>query len=196
MSKQGSMSELQKCGVDPFAEHKRVKQKVKFPLNPAFFKTSVQDRKILQSMNAYVRTLKVPLNKNQNVEYMTERTMQQFEHYSSEIERIIKGHRDQEFQDSLVQFITNLSFSEMTEGEKELVFSSTLGTSLEGRYVRDILQDYLEHQLAEQSKQKRLLKRDDTLDRLERQRAVAATADAANNKDEVEDADAKQTLYD
>jgi len=68
MSKQSSMVELQKHGVDPFREHKRVKKIVKFPLNPAFFMTSVQDRQILQSMNAYVRTLKVPLNKNQNVE--------------------------------------------------------------------------------------------------------------------------------
>jgi len=71
-----------------------VKKSIFFPLNPAFFKTSVQDRLILQSMNAYCRTLKVPLNKKQNLEYMTERAKQQYEHYHAEIEKIIKGHRD------------------------------------------------------------------------------------------------------
>ena len=42
-----SLMELQKGGIDPFKEHKKVKSSVKFPLNPAFFKTSVQDRQLL-----------------------------------------------------------------------------------------------------------------------------------------------------
>ena len=63
----------QKDGIDPFIEHKRVKKSIKFPMNPAFFKTSLQDRKVLQSLNSYCRSLKVPLNARQNVEYVTER---------------------------------------------------------------------------------------------------------------------------
>jgi len=90
-------------------------------------------------MNAYCRTLKVPLNKKQNVEYMTERSKQQYEHYKSEIERIIQGHRDQEFEDGLVAFVTSISLSDMTEAEKELVFSKTMTNTLEGRYIRDII---------------------------------------------------------
>ena len=70
---------------------------MRFPLNPAFFKTSLQDRQILQSMNAYCRTLKLPLNKKQKVEYLSERAQLQYEHFSQQLERILKGHRDQEF---------------------------------------------------------------------------------------------------
>ena len=66
--------QLQRAGIDPIEEHKRVKQNVRFPLNPAFFNTSLKDRQMLQSMNEYCRTLKVPLNKKQNFEYVTERT--------------------------------------------------------------------------------------------------------------------------
>ena len=42
-----SLVDMQKIGVDPFKEHKRVKKNIKFPMNPAFFKTSMQDRKTL-----------------------------------------------------------------------------------------------------------------------------------------------------
>ena len=73
LSQESSLVNLQQRGIDPFTEHKRVKQSVRFPLNPAFFKTSLQDRQILQSMNAYCRTLKLPLNKKQKVEYLSER---------------------------------------------------------------------------------------------------------------------------
>jgi len=52
----------------------------------------------------------------------------------------------------------------MTEAEKELVFSSTLQNTLEGRYVRDILEDYLEYQLVQQSKVNKLLVRQSTLE--------------------------------
>lgn len=69
-----SLVQLQRAGIDPVEEHKRVKQNVRFPLNPAFFNTSLKDRQMLQSMNEYCRTLKVPLNKKQNFEYVTERT--------------------------------------------------------------------------------------------------------------------------
>ena len=144
MSVASSMVNLQRNGLDPFNEHKRVKRSVRFPLNPAFFKTSLQDRQILQSMNAYCRTLKVPLNKKQNVEYMTERANQQYDHFKVEIERIIKGHRDQEFEDGLVAFITSVNLADMTEAEKELVFSKTMSGTLEGRLIRDIIKDYLD----------------------------------------------------
>ena len=101
-SHQSSMVDLQQKGIDPVKEHDRVQSKLKFPLNPAFFKTSLQDRQTLQSMNAYCRTIKLPLNKQQNLEYMSQRAKQSFEHYTQELDRIVKGHRDQDFEDSLV----------------------------------------------------------------------------------------------
>ena len=94
-------------------------------------------------MNAYCRTLKVPLNKKQNVEYMTERAKQQYEHFQAEIEKIIKGHRDQDFQDGLIAFITGIQLVDLTEAEKELIFSKTLTNTLEGRIVKDIIQEFL-----------------------------------------------------
>ena len=75
---------------------------MRFPLNPAFFNTSLKDRQTLQSMNEYCRTLKVPLNKKQNFEYVTERTKSQYEHFTKEIDRILHGYREVEFQDSIV----------------------------------------------------------------------------------------------
>ena len=54
------------------------------------------------------------------------------------------GHRDQEFEDGLVAFITNLSFSDMTEAEKELIFSKTMTSTVEGKFIRDIIKDYLD----------------------------------------------------
>ena len=56
----------------------------------------------------------------------------------------MQGHRDQEFEDGLVAFITNLSFAHMTEAEKELIFSKTMTDTLEGKYIRDIIQDYFQ----------------------------------------------------
>lgn len=34
----------------------------------------------------------------------------------------------------------------MTEAEKELVFSKTMTNTLEGKYIRDIIQDYFDSQ--------------------------------------------------
>ncbi len=39
--------------------------------------------------------------------------------------------------------MTNLSLSEMTEAEKELVFSKTMTSTIEGKYIRDIVDEYL-----------------------------------------------------
>jgi len=85
----------------------------------------------------------VPLNKQQNVEYMTERSKQQFLHFNQEIERIIAGHRDQEFDDGIVEFIANIGLSDMTEAEKELVFSEKLSSTRIGRMIRDMIEDFL-----------------------------------------------------
>lgn len=97
----------------------------------------------MQSLNTYCRTLKLPLNKKQNVEYVTERARQQFDHFTKELDGIIQGHRDQEFQDGLVAFITNLSLSDLTEDEKKLIFSNTLSQTKEGRIIRDNISQFL-----------------------------------------------------
>ena len=76
---------------------------------------------------------------------MTERARAMYEHFSSHIEKIIKGHRDQEFEDGIVAFITNLNLTNLTEAEKELVFSKTMTNTVEGRYIRDIIQETLNY---------------------------------------------------
>ena len=83
-------------------------------------------------MNAYCRTIKLPLNRQQNLEYMTQRAKQSFEHYTQELDRIVKGHRDIDFEESLVQFVTRVQISDLTEAEKELLFSQKLLNTLEG----------------------------------------------------------------
>ena len=141
--------------MDPFTEHKRVKTNVHFPLNPAFFKTNKQDRMNLQSVNAFCRTLKVPLNKDQEFEYMTERAAQKYEHYTKELERIVKGYREDEFEPALIAFITSLNFAEMTEAEKELIFSKTMCRTTEGRNIRKIIvQYYMKQGFANMGKKK------------------------------------------
>ena len=75
---------------------------------------------------------------------MTERAKQQYEHYQAQIEKIIRGHRDQEFEDAIVGFCASLSLSDLSQEEKELVFSKTLTSTLEGRLIRDIIKDYLD----------------------------------------------------
>ena len=73
---------------------------------------------------------------------MTERAAQKYEHYTKELERIVKGYREDEFEPALIAFITSLNFAEMTEAEKELIFSKTMCRTVEGRNVRDIIVQY------------------------------------------------------
>lgn len=47
-----------------------------------------------------------------------ERARQQHDHYVTKIDKIIEGHRDQEFDDALVGFITTVDFANMTPDEK------------------------------------------------------------------------------
>ena len=109
----------------------------------------------LQSVNAFCRTLKVPLNKDQEFEYMTERAAQKYEHYTKELERIVKGYHEAEFEPALIAFITSLNFAEMTEAEKELIFSKTMCRTIEGRNIRKIIvQYYMKQGFANMGKKK------------------------------------------
>ena len=54
----------------------------------------------------------------------------------------MKGYREDEFEPALIAFITSLNFAEMTEAEKELIFSKTMFRTIEGRNIRDIIVRY------------------------------------------------------
>ena len=51
----------------------------------------------------------------------------------------------------------------MTEGEKELIFSKTMTNTVEGSYIRDVIQDYFESQEKNKSKMAGLLLKQETL---------------------------------
>ena len=78
------------------------------------------------------------------VEYMAEKCRLQYMHFSKEIEKIINGHRDMEFQSSLCDFVSRIDLSDLTEAEKELIFSKTLCNTIEGRYISDIIKEHLD----------------------------------------------------
>ena len=86
---------------------------------------------------------------------MTERAAQKYEHYTKELERIVKGYREDEFEPALIAFITSLNFAEMTEAEKELIFSKTMCRTTEGRNIRKIIvQYYMKQGFANMGKKK------------------------------------------
>ena len=95
-------------------------------------------------MNAYCRTIKLPLNKQQNLEYMTQRAKQSFEHFTQELDRIVKGHRDQDFEDCLVEFVNRVQLSDMTEAEKELIFSQKLSNAFEGKKIKEVINSFMQ----------------------------------------------------
>ena len=51
----------------------------------------------------------------------------------------------------------------MTEGEKELIFSKTMTNTVEGSYIRDVIQDYFDSQEQNQSKMAGFLQQQETL---------------------------------
>ena len=57
---------------------------------------------------------------------MTQRAKQQYEHFKSKLENIIHGHRDQELEDSVIRFIREIEFSDLTQSEREIIFSKTM----------------------------------------------------------------------
>ena len=75
---------------------------------------------------------------------MTERAKMQYDHFVKGINKLIKGPREQQFEDSLVDFITYVGLDDMTEEEKSVFYSQTLLNTAAGRKIKEVLENYFE----------------------------------------------------
>ncbi|CDW79031.1 UNKNOWN [Stylonychia lemnae] len=130
---------------DPKQMLQELKQKFDFPVNPAFFHSSVvKQPKKLVSLEEFCQEKGIQLTKHQSVQSTLTKIKKEHNFWNERFNQIIKGYRDSDFNQNLVQFVTDFNYSEMSQAEMELIFSKEMSMNTIGRILKQNVQKFLD----------------------------------------------------
>ena len=73
-----------------------------------------------------------------------QRVKKEHKFWHDKFQNIIKGMADSEFEERLVQFVQELDYLDISEAEKEMIFSKELGMHSMGRVLKKNVERFLE----------------------------------------------------
>lgn len=100
----GSISNRQSMGdeavMDPARKEKQLKEKFNFPINPAYFpSTVIKQPQRLTSLENYCKDKDLALTKKQSIQNYLSRSKKEYKYWAEKFNKIVKGYRDQDFMD-------------------------------------------------------------------------------------------------
>eukprot|EP00347_Sterkiella_histriomuscorum_P021644 403333262 len=131
--------------IDPKEKYEELKQKFDFPINPAFFHSSVvKQPKRLVSIDSYCKENNIQLTKHQSVQSTLQKIQKEHKFWNEKFSTIIKGYRDTELNDQIVQFVNDIDYANMSQAEMELIFSKEMSMNRVGRTLRNNVQKFFD----------------------------------------------------
>ena len=124
---------------------------------PAFFKSSnIRNSKRLQSLQSYLKDQGIASTLPQHQIDQRERSKIEYRFWKQGIDAVIPGYDEKEMEKRLVDFVRRINFSELTEQERELLFSAPLKRDPVSRMIQEYLEGFMKEWtnfLEEQSQQ-------------------------------------------